>query len=90
MKYTRKGILLLVKLQVEGLLLLLEITSFTDILKYFAKVFCVSFYSFNLHMHRMGPWGPKLYISGDHFSSKNARKLRFHELLYFYAGKHVS
>ena len=89
LKYSTKRILLLIKLQLKGLQLWLEINSFADILKYFGKVFCVCYYSFNLHIHRMGPWGPKQYIFGDHFKSKNARKLRFHELLHFYAGKHI-
>ena len=31
----------------------------------------------NPHMNKMGPWGPKHYIFGDHFCSKNTRKLRF-------------
>ena len=32
---------------------------------------------FNPHTPKMDPWGPKHYIFGNHFSSKNARKLRF-------------
>ena len=40
----------------------------------------------NPHMHQMGP---KHYISGDHFYSKNARKLKFHVFLHFNARKHM-
>ena len=40
------------------------------------------------HMHKMGRGGPKQYIFGYHFYSKNARKLRFHVFLYFNARKH--
>ena len=43
----------------------------------------------NPHMHKMGPRGPKHYIFGDQFYSKNARMLRFHEFLHFYARKHM-
>ena len=39
------------------------------------------------HMHKMGPRGQKHYIFGDQFYSKNARILRFHEFLHFYAMK---
>ena len=41
-------------------------------------------------MHKMGPQGSKHHIFDDHFYSKNARKLRFHVLLYFNARKHIS
>ena len=43
---------------------------------------------FNPHMHKMGSQGPKHYVFGDHFSSKNARKLRFYVYLHFNARKH--
>ena len=46
-------------------------------------------YLFNPHMHKLGPWGPTHYIFGDQFYSKNARKLRFHVFLHFYARKHM-
>ena len=42
---------------------------------------------FNLHMHKIGPGGPKQYIFGDHSCSKNARRLRFHGFLHFIARK---
>ena len=45
--------------------------------------------SVNTHMHKMGPRGPKHYIFGDHFWSKNARKLRFHVSLHFTTRKHM-
>ena len=38
----------------------------------------------------MDPRGPKQYIFGDQFYSKNARKLRFQVFLHFYAGKHMT
>ena len=38
----------------------------------------------------MDPRGPKHYIFGDHFYSKNARKLRFHVFLHFDAGKNYN
>ena len=44
---------------------------------------------FNPHMHKMGPQGPKHYVFGDHFCSKNARKLRFYVYLHFNARKHM-
>ena len=37
----------------------------------------------------MGPQRPKNYIFGDHFYSKNARKLRFHVFLHFNARKYM-
>ena len=37
----------------------------------------------------MGPRGPKHYIFGDQFYSKNATMLRFYEFLHFYARKHM-
>ena len=37
----------------------------------------------------LGPQESKHYIFGDHFYSKNARKLKFHEFLLFYARKHM-
>ena len=37
----------------------------------------------------MDPRVPKHYIFGDQFYSKNARMLRFHEFLHFYARKHM-
>ena len=43
----------------------------------------------NSHIHKMGPCRPKHYIFGDHFCSKNARKLRFHVFLHFTAWKHM-
>ena len=63
LKYFSKGILLLVKLQVCHL----EINFSTDVLKYFTKVFWISYYSFKLHKHRMGFRGPKQYIFGNQF-----------------------
>ena len=45
--------------------------------------------SLNPHMHKMGPWGAKNYIFGNHFYSKNGRKLRFHVFLHFTARKHM-
>ena len=39
-------------------------------------------------MHKMVPPGPKHYIFGDQFYLKNARMLRSHEFLHFYARKH--
>ena len=38
----------------------------------------------------MGPRGPKHYFFGDQFYSKNARKLRSHVFVHFYAGKHMT
>ena len=40
-------------------------------------------------MPKMGSRGPKRYIFGDQFCSKNARKLRFHLFLHFNARKHM-
>ena len=40
-------------------------------------------------MHKMDPRGPKHYIFGDQFYSKNPKMLRLHELLRFYARKHM-
>ena len=37
----------------------------------------------------LGPQGPKHCIFGDHFYSKNARKLRFHVFLLFDARKYM-
>ena len=37
----------------------------------------------------LGLQGPKHYIFGDHFYSKNARKLRFHVFLLFGARKYM-
>ena len=37
----------------------------------------------------LGPQGPKQYIFGDHFYSKNAKKLRFHVFLLFDVRKHM-
>ena len=51
----------------------------------FFRVYC----QFNPLMHKLGPRGPTHYIFGDCFYSKNARKLRFHVLLHFYARKHM-
>ena len=45
--------------------------------------------SINPHMHKLGPRGPTNYIFRDQFYSKNARKLRFHVFLHFYARKHM-
>ena len=47
-------------------------------------------FSVNPHIYKMGPRGPKHFIFGDHFYSKNARKLRFHVFLHFNARKHIS
>ena len=44
---------------------------------------------FNPHMHKLRPGGPTLYIFDDQFYWKNARKLRFHVFLHFYARKHM-
>ena len=44
---------------------------------------------FNRHMHKMGSWGSNYYIFGDHFWSKNARKLRFYLILHFTGRKHM-
>ena len=44
---------------------------------------------FNPHTPKMDPWGPKHYIFGNHFSLKNARKLRFHVFLHFTAKNHM-
>ena len=38
----------------------------------------------------LDPQGPKQYIFGDHFYSKNAKKLRFHVFLLFHARKHMT
>ena len=38
----------------------------------------------------LGPQGPKQYIIGDHFYSKNVRKLRFHVFLVFCVRKHMA
>ena len=43
----------------------------------------------NPHMHKMVPQGPKYNIFGNHFYSKNARKLKFHVFLYFFARKDI-
>ena len=43
------------------------------------------FNSFNPHVHKMGPRRSKHYIFGDHFYSKNSRKLRLHLFLHFNA-----
>ena len=37
-----------------------------------------------------GPQGPKQYIFGDHFYSKNAKKLRFHLFLLFHVRNHMA
>ena len=37
----------------------------------------------------LGPRGPKHYIFGNQFYSKNAKKLRFHVFLHFHARKHM-
>ena len=44
--------------------------------------------SFNSLVHKMGPQGPKQHIFRDQLYSKNARNLRFHVFLLFYARKH--
>ena len=44
---------------------------------------------FNVHMHKMGPQGPKHYIFGDHFYSTIARKIRFYLFLHFSARKYT-
>ena len=49
--------------------------------KFFFLGIIVTVITFNPHMHKMGPQGPKHNIFGDHFYSKNARKLRFHVFL---------
>ena len=38
----------------------------------------------------LGPQGPKQYIIGDHFYSKNVRKFRFHVFLLFCVRKHMT
>ena len=38
----------------------------------------------------LGPQGPKQYIFGNHFYSKNTKKLRFHVFLQFHVKKHMS
>ena len=38
----------------------------------------------------LGRQGPKQYIFGDHFYSKNVRKLRFHVFLLFCVRKHMT
>ena len=43
---------------------------------------------FNPHMHMLDPRGPKHYIFGNHFCSKDARKIRFHVFLHVNARKH--
>ena len=43
----------------------------------------------NPHMHKMGLGGPKHYISGNHFYSKNARKSRFHVFPHCNAKNHL-
>ena len=40
-------------------------------------------------MLKMGQRGPKNYIFGDHFYSKNSKKLRFHVFLHINARKHM-
>ena len=40
-------------------------------------------------MHKMGPQGPKHYIFGDQFYSKNAKKIIFHVFLHFNAKKQM-
>ena len=40
-------------------------------------------------MPKMGPWGPKCYIFGHQFYSKNRRQLRFHVFLHYNAKKHM-
>ena len=44
--------------------------------------------AFNPHMHKIGLRGPKHYIFGDQFCSKNVRKLRFPVFLHFNARRH--
>ena len=39
---------------------------------------------------RWVPPGPKQYIFGDHFYSKNAKKFRFHVFLLFHVRKHMT
>ena len=39
--------------------------------------------------HCQNSLGPKHYIFGSHFYSKNARKLKFHVFVLFYARKHM-
>ena len=48
-----------------------------------------TYHRMHIHMDIMDPRGPKHYIFGNQFCSKNARMLRFHESLHFYARKHV-
>ena len=38
----------------------------------------------------LGPQEPKQYIFGDHFYSKNVRKLRFHVFLHFHVRIHMT
>ena len=46
-------------------------------------------HSFKTHMNKMAPAGPNHYIFGDHFYSKNARKLKSHVFLHFNARKQM-
>ena len=59
LKYFSKEILVLVKLQDKDLLL------FHRYLKYFTEEFCISYYTFSLHLHKLGLRGPKQYIFSD-------------------------
>ena len=53
------------------------------LLKICAWVYWLQKYCLNPYMYKMDPWGLKNYIFGNHFYSKNARKLRFHGFLHF-------
>ena len=44
----------------------------------------------NRHINKMDPEPLQHYIFGNHFYSKNARKLRFHVFLHFNARKHMT
>ena len=58
-------------------------------LSIFQRKLWVNHNRFNPHMHKMGPRGHKPFSFGDHFYSKNARKLRFYVFLHFNARKHI-
>ena len=40
-------------------------------------------------MHKLGHWGPRNYIFGDQFYSKNSRMLSFHEFRLFHPRKQM-
>ena len=61
-------------------------------IKIFKKIKFLNALSINTHMHKilskmhkmLSSHGHKQYIFGDHFYSKNAKKLRFHVFLLFH------